>query len=398
MFSRSRFILLAVVSLMLALLTPVMAQIAPANLIDGCATAYDPDVDYFPDKVEVDYAQGFAVEYFNNYKLVTILTPWQGADETFQYVLVQCGTPAPEGFFASQVFEVPVNSFIAMSTSFLPHLDSQGVVDRLVGLDSFLYTSTPSVLERIEAGDIVEVGSFEPNVEILLDLEPDLIMAQQFSAGPGAYTVLGEVGLPVVLNADFVDTSPLGQAEWGKYIALFFNTEAAANAVFNGVAQRYESLAQQANDADARPTVFAASPYDGIWYMPGGQSYVARLLADAGADYLWAAYEGMGSLFLDFEVVLDIATDADFWVNLNQFWTTLDEALAADPRYGEFAAVRNGAVYNNNARMNPNFGNDYFESGVANPDLLLADLVAIFHPELLPDHEFVYYLRLLPAE
>lgn len=398
MLSKSCLTQLGALFVMLALLAPVMAQNAPANLIEGCVTAYDPDVDYFPDKVEVEFAQGFTVEYFNNYKLVTILTPWQGADETFQYILVQCGTPAPEGFDESQIFEVPVNSFVAMSTSFLPHLDSQGVVDRLVGLDSFLYTSTPSVLEQIEAGDVVEVGSFEPNIEVLLDLEPDLIMAQQFSAGPGTYTVLGEVGLPVVLNADFVDTSPLGQAEWGKYIALFFNTEATANTIFDGVAQRYESLMELVAGRDVRPAVFAASPYESIWYMPGGQSYVARLLADAGADYLWAEDEGMGSLFLDFEVVLDTAADADFWVNLNQFWTTLDEALAADARYEEFAAVRNGGVYNNNARMNPNFGNDYFESGVANPDLLLADLVAIFHPDLLPGHEFVYYLQLLPSE
>lgn len=383
----------------LILMVPVMAQDAAidANLTDACVENYDPQVDYFPEKVEVTHAEGWTVEYFNNYKRVTILTPWQNAEETFEYVLVQCGTPAPEGYEPNQIIEVPVQRFVSMSTTFLPPLETQGLIDRLVAVDTAMFVNTPSVLERFEAGDIAEIGGGgslgEINIELLLELEPDLIMTQQFSPGSGSLSVLQEAGLPTVLNADFVDTSPLGQAEWSKYIALYFNTEALANEAFDGVVERYEELVELAATATERPTVYAASAFQGTWYMPGGDSTVAQLLRDANADFLWADEPGT-SVPLDFEVVYERAAEAEYWVNLNAFWLTLDEALADDERYGDFAAFQNGKVYNNNARSNANGGNDYFETGVANPDLLLADLIAILHPELLPDHELVFYRKL----
>lgn len=386
-------------ALSLILSLPISAQdaVLEANLTDACVEAYDPDVDYFPEKVEVTYAEAFTVEYLNNYKLVTILTPWQNAEETFEYVLVQCGTPAPEGYDDSQIIEVPVQNIVTMSTTILPHLDTQGMVNRLAGVDSTLFISTPSVLEQVEAGELVEIGGGggfgEVNIEVLLELDPDLIMTQQFSPGTGSMSSMQEAGLPVVLNSDFVDTSPLGQAEWGKYIALYLNTEAQANEAFEGVVERYEALTELAAEAAESPTVFTDSAFQGTWYMPAGDSTVAQLLEDANADFLWSDETGT-SIPLDFETVFERAAEADYWVNLNQFWTTFDEVLADDERYGDFAVFEHGNIYNNNGRPNPNGGNDYFETGVANPDMLLADLIAILHPDLLPDHELVFYRRL----
>ena len=392
---KHRFILLYLV--LVLLIVPII-QAQEANLTATCVENYDPEVDYFLDKISVDYAQGFEVEYFNNYKVVSVLTPWQNAEETFQYVLVQCGTPAPEEYTEAQIIEVPVKSFVSMSTSFLPHLDQQGVLDSLVGMDSYLYTNNPNVIEKIDAGEIAEVGgggSGEMNVELLIDLDADLIMMQQFSVdGSGAREVLEQAGLTVVLNGDFVDTSPLGLAEWGKYISLFFNTEAEAQSYFDGVVSRYQELVELAATAETQPTVLANTPYEDTWFMPGGKSYVAQLLKDAGADYFWADDESVGSLFLDFETVYDVAADADFWVNVNFFWADAAAALAEDERYGDFASFKNGNVYTYNARMNANGGTDYFEAGYANPDVLLADLIKIFHPDLLSDHELVYYKQL----
>jgi iron complex transport system substrate-binding protein len=139
-----------------------------------------------------------------------------------------------------------------------------------------------------------------------------------------------------------------------------------------------------------KPTVFANTPFEGTWYMPGGQSFTAQLLADAGADYLWADDESTGTLFLDFETVFDQAATADYWINIG-FFGGLADLTAADERFSDFAAYQNNGVYNNDARTNDFGGNDFYEGGVANPHLVLADLIKIFHPELLPDHEFVYY-------
>lgn len=377
------------------LLTPVLLAAQTTNLTDACVEAYDPTADYFPEKVTVAAATGFTVEYFNNYKLVTVVTPWQGADEPVQYVLVQCGTPAPEDIDAP-VIEVPVQRFVAMSTTFLPHIVTQGLLDKLIAVDTVMFTSTPEVLAKVEAGDLPEVGGggsgIAPNVEQVIDLEPDLVMTQKFSADDATFGVMEQAALPVVLNADFLDTSPLGQAEWGKFISLFFNTEASAEATFDGVYSRYEALKALAADVETKPTVFAATPFGDTWYMPGGQSYLGQLLNDAGAAYLWADDESTGSLFLDFETVFDRAADADFWVNTYQ--TTLADLLAADERFADFAAVEAGQVYTNNARQNANGGSEYYESGAANPDVILADLIKLFHPDLLPDHELYYYKAL----
>mgnify|MGYP000403814242 CR=1 FL=1 len=386
-------------SLMLVLLalTPVLPAAAQeAAVADACVTDYDAAVDYFPDKATIEYAQGFTVEYHNNYKLVTLAQPWQGAEDPIQYVLVQCGTPAPEDVEADAVIEVPVQKAVTMSTTILPHIVGQGVLDQLVAVDTALYTNLPEITANQEAGDLAEVSpNFgEINTELLLDLEPDLIMSQRFDGTDEVYPTLQEAGLPVVLNADFLDTTPLGQAEWGKYIALFFNTEAEAEAAFSGVAARYQELVDLAASADTKPTVFANTPYDGNWFMPGGQSYLAQFFADAGAAYLWADDETTGSIFLDFESVFEQAADAEFWVNAGFFWQTKADALAEDERFAQFAAFENGQVYTNNGVVNANGGSAYFETGVANPDLILADLVKIFHPGLLPDHELYFYRQL----
>jgi iron complex transport system substrate-binding protein len=393
-----RHLLLFIIAAVFAVL-PAQAQ--ETNLLDACATDYDAAVDYFPEKVTVEAATGFTVEYFPNYKVVTVNTPWQDAEAPLQYVLVQCGTPAPEGFSEALVIDVPVPTIVTMSTSFLPHLTQQGLLDRLIAIDTALYTSNDEVLARVAAGAVVEIGGGgsgqDVNIEALIDLEPALIMMQRFFSGDTSYPALQEAGLPVVINADFLDTSPLGLAEWGKFISLFFNTEALAEAQFAGVSERYTALQAEVAAAASQPTVFAGTPFDGTWYMPGGGSYLGQLLADAGAAYLWAEDSSTGSLFLDFETVFDRAVDADFWVNVNPFWATLADAEAEDARYANFAAFQNATVYSNNARVNPNGGSDYFESGYANPDIILADLVKIFHPELLPDHELYYYVQVPPT-
>jgi len=390
---------LLIVSFMTLLATAFTLPITAAQqtaVTDTCVTDYDAAVDYFPDKVTVDYAEGFTVEYHNNYKLVTLLQPWQGAEDAIQYLLVQCGTPAPEDLEADQVIEVPVQSVVTMSTTFLPHIVQQGLLDRLVAVDTILYTNSPEVIAKQEAGDLVQVSpNFgEVNVELLLDPQPDLIMSQRFDDSDPVFPTLQGAGLPVVLNADFLDTSPLGQAEWGKYIALFFNTEAVAQEAFEGVAERYNDLAELTANVEDKPTVFANVPYQGSWFMPGGRSYLGQFFADAGADYLWAEDESTGSIPLDFESVFEQAADADFWVNAGFFWQTKADALAEDERFEQFAAFQNGQVYTNNGHVNANGGSDYFESGVANPDRILADLVSIFHPDLLPDHELYYYKKL----
>lgn len=374
---------------------PNAASAAPTtNLTAGCVTAYDANVDYFPEKITLSHTAAFTVEYHNHYKVVTVKTPWQGA-EPIQYVLVQCGTPAPADFDASAVIEVPVQRFVGMSTTYLPFLDELGLLDRLVGLDDTTYVSNAHVLQLAADGKLKNIGyGASVNIEQTLELDPDLIMTFAIgSADADAHPKLQEAGLKVVLNAEWLETSPLGRAEWGKFMALFFNKEAAAEAMFAQTAARYAELQAKVAPLSARPSVFTDSAYQGTWYAPGGQSFAARFLEDANAFYLWNDDPSTGSLPLAFEAVFDKAKDAEFWLNLG-YVNSLAELIAADARYADFAAFQSGNVWNNNARTNANGGNDYYESAVAHPDVVLADLIKILHPAVLPEHELVYYQQL----
>lgn len=372
----------------------VFAQNAE-NVTEGCVTTFDASVDYFPEQSEIEYSEGYNIEYFNNYKVITVTTPWVGAETPFTYALVQCGTPAPETATFDAVIEVPITSVISMSTTYLPALVELDVLDTLVALDEFDYAYSPEVRELIDAGDIVEVGgSSMVNVEQVLDLDPDVVLTYGIgSSDYDAHPVLTAAGIPVALIGDFNDTTPLGRAEWVKFIAAFYNLEGDANAFFDEVVTNYNDLAALTADVETRPSVMVNAMFGDTWYASGGRSYAAQLIEDAGGAYVWDNDTSTGGLALSFESVLDTAQNADVWLNPN-FWFTLADGLAEDERYAEFAAFENGQAYNNIARVTPLGGNDAGELGAARPDLVLADLVAILHPELLPDHELYFYQQL----
>lgn len=373
-----------------------LAQDVPAvNLVESCAESYDATVDYFPDKSEIEYAEGFEVEYFGSYKVIRVVRPWRDSDVTFTYVLVQCGTPVPEGYEDAAIIEVPVSTAVSMSTTYLPHFVELGLIDHLVGVDEFDFVYSPEIRERIDAGELVELGGGTAvNVEQTIDLDPDLILTYGLGIPDyDAHPMLLDAGLAVALNSDYMETSPLGRAEWIKFNAMFFNREAEANAYFDDAAGRYNELVALAAGAADRPTVLVNAMFSGTWYAAGGDSYIARLIADAGGDYLWSDDDSGGALSLSFEAVLERAQDADIWLNPN-FWLSLDEGAAEDERYAEFAAFQNGRVYNNNQRIGELGANDYAEGGVVHPERVLEDLIAILHPELLPEHELFYFRHL----
>lgn len=384
-------VVFALLTLTLLLAAPAAAQ--PANP-PVCLESFDAAAEYFPERVAVEYATGFTVEYGSHYKVVTVLQPWVGGDPV-TYLLVQCGAPTPDDIPADAVIVVPVASAVSMSTTYLPHFIELGVLDALVGTDEFDFVFSPAVRERIDAGELSEVGggSFV-DVERVLELEPDAVFTYGVgSADYDAHPALIAAGIPTVLNADYMESSPLGRAEWVKFTSLFFNAEAEANALFADIAAGYNELAELAAAETGRPTVLVNAMWGDTWYVSGGASYQAQLIADAGGDYLWADDTSTGGLALSFEAVLDRGQSADVWLNPN-FWFSLADGLAEDERYAEFDAFNAGGVYNNVARVTDLGGNDYLETGVLHPESVLADLVAIFHPNLLPDHTFTYYLPL----
>jgi iron complex transport system substrate-binding protein len=378
---------------------PVSGQAQGLGNPSQCLQTFDPNADYFVDKVSFEQAEGISVTYGKHYKYITVKQPWAGAESGFSYLLVQCGAPTPTdaAYADAQVIQVPVRKFVSLSTTYLPHLVALEVVDALVAVDTIAYANTPEVLALHEAGKIEEVGGGaggEINLEKIALLAPDLIMT--YGSGSPEYDAhpkLLEAGFKVALAAEYLERTPLGQAEWLKFTALFFNKEAEANAYINMVTREYNALLEKVMPISATPSVITNIPYQGTWYMPGGASFVATLLRDSVAFYLWAGDTSTGSLALSVEEVLLKGQDAMYWLNVG-FATDLASLIADDPRLAEFAAYKSGRVYNNNARSNANGGNDYYESGVINPHLILADLITIFHPGLLDSHTLYYYQQL----
>ncbi len=391
---------------------PTLEPEAPtANLVDGCVTDYAEGIDYFPEKVELEYAENFSVEYHDNYKVIDVLTPWPGStpEDAIRYVLVQCGTPAPEGFGDATVIEVPIKSTIVMSTTQLPHVVALDVLDQVVGIETANWTNSEAVVGKVEAGEIAEVGdAFDAtnvNVELIVELDPDVVMT--FGSGMpdfDAYPKVQEAGVPVAMNAEHTEWDPVGRAEWIKFTAMFFNKEAAANAIFDEVAASYEELAALTADLpeDEKPLVLPNSwdAWTNSWIIPGRETYVGKLFDDAGARLVLADDPAVAtqSGYFDFEAVYDAGLDADIWIAYAFAWYTLDDVLAADPRHADFKAYQTGEVYNNTARVNTNGGNDWYESGVMQPDVVLADLIKIIHPELMDDTDLFYYVKLTAGE
>lgn len=409
--NHNQFFALGITLLALLLLAlPITAQDDDgddaANLLDSCVAEreYDADADYFPDKASFEHAEGVTVTYNGHYKVVTVSNAYEDAP-VYQYVLTQCGTPRPdaESFEGDEVrfVDVPVDDTITLATTQLTHLAKLGHLDDLVGLDSFLYAYNETVREMINAGELTEVGSgAEVNVEAVLDLNPDVVFVYGFNPSTNAFPVLEDAGVFTALNAESREQTPLGYAEWLKFTALFYNEEAAATEAFNEIETSYNEATELAAEVpeDERPAVLknAFSSFSEAWNLPGTNTFSAQFILDAGGQLvLQDELEGESSVVpFDFEVVYDAGLDADFWLPTRFGVNTLDGLLSQDERYADFAAVENGNVYNNNARVNENGGNDYYESGVTNPHLILRDLIHIFHPELLPDHELYYYRKL----
>ncbi|EMR01218.1 ABC transporter substrate-binding protein [Cesiribacter andamanensis] len=345
----------------------------------------------------IAHAQNFTLEYHPGYKLLQVKQPFPGAIRPYTYLLLPRGQALPEGVAADAVVRIPVQRLISLSTTHLPALDMLGETNTLVGFAQAEFISSPAQRQRLEGGQLTNIGSTQGmSPEQLLALQPDLIMA--FGMGPddGSLQLLHRTGVPVVLNADFLETSPLGRAEWIKFMAAFFNREQQADSVFGQIAHRYDSLKSLTRGVQQRPGVFSGLVYGDVWYMPGGQSWAAQFLADAGADYLWADTESAGSLPLPFEGVYGRAHAAPFWINVADT-PSLRALAAADERYTRFRAWQQGQVYTYSRRKNPGGGLEYLELGYARPDLVLADLIRILHPELLPHHALYFYQQ-LPQE
>ena len=358
----------------------------------GKGAAVSDGMDTSSARAVIKYAHGFRIDYYDRYKEVKILNRSGDRMDTLDYLLVREGNPVPPGHPGAQVITIPVRSLVIMSSMHIAQTDFVGIADRITGLGNGQYVNSLLVREGLRTGKIKQVGmDANINNELVITMHPGVLMAMSNpDAAFGQYKALIDAGIPVLPNAEWLETTPLGRAEWVKLVGALVNREDFVNKKFDSVEQAYQKLAAAGSGAAVKPSVIVTMPYKGTWYVPAGESYMAQFLRDAGASYHWSDSKGTGSLALNFEAVAPEALAADYWLNVG-YVNSRNDIAARDPRYATFHAFKTDAIYNYNKRVNDLGANDYWESGAVNPQLVLADLIHILHPGLLPDDSLVYY-------
>ncbi len=361
-----------------------------------CITNFDANTDYFPDKSTITDASGLAIEYHKSYQVVTVQQPSPGAAPV-SYVLVRCGAPAPklDGALASAPsVEVPIRTMYSGSTTHLPAMVALDATDAVTGVSSTDYVSTPAIRTRIDAGQVVQYADAGvPNVEKVIAGQPDVLVSDG-NEDP-SYAKLRQAGVPVLADADWLEESPLGRAEWIKFFAALTGTEKKAADVFTRIKSDYTRV-QQTTARAPKTDVLLGGIENGTWTMAAGGNYFGRLVRDAGGDYPWASDMSTGSLRLSIESVIDRSRNADAWLLSDMTAASMADLYKQDERYRVFAQPAKRA-WNATKATSATGGNDYWERGVLRPDLVLADLAAVLHPDLFPGHDFAFYLQ-LPAQ
>ena len=344
-----------------------------------------------------EYASGFDIKGADGKKsvLVTVTNPWQGADSITTYLFIaRDGESVPEDF-TGQVLGKDAERIICMSSTHIAMLDAIGETGRVVGVSGIDYISNPDIQARRDSvGDVGYEGNI--NYELLLSLDPDLVLLYGVNGASSMEGKLKELDIPFMYVGDYLEESPLGKAEWLLALSEIIGKRAEGEKVFAEIPVRYNVLRKKVADnvLDA-PSVMLNTPYGDSWFMPSTESYVARMVKDAGGDYIYKKNTGNASAPIDLEEAYMLTAQADMWLNAGSA-ASLGELKSQFPKFTNTRCVRNGAVYNCNKRLNVAGGNDYWESGVVQPDVVLHDLIAIMHPEALDenDRELHYYQRL----
>lgn len=335
------------------------------------------------------YARGFNVTYTNDgYCLLDIRDPQkEEGGETFHFALKPKDVKAsdiPQGY---TVIETPVKSTICMTSLQLSNFIKLDELDAVVGITSTRHLFNQEMQKRLDEGKTHKIG-IEGNFdnEIIMGINPDVILISPFKRG--GYDALTEVGIPLIPHLGYKEMTPLGQAEWIKFVGLLIGEEEKANKVFSEIENRYLELTKLTSQVKKRPVVFSGELRGGNWYAVGGKSFLAQLFKDAGADYFLKDDVRSGGISLDFETVYSQAAYADYWRIVNSYkgnfsYNTLQ---AEDVRYADFQAFKKKQVIYCNMSEKP-----FYESMPVEPEIVLADLIAVFHPQLLPDHTPHYY-------
>jgi iron complex transport system substrate-binding protein len=339
------------------------------------------------------HAHGFSIEEKDQITLLKVMNPWENARNVeLNYSLLSGNNAKAEELNA---IKVPVSRVICLSTTHVAFLSAIGETDKIVGLSGAGFVSDSAVYKRFKKGEVLDVGYDQNlNYELIVSLKPDVVFAYGVGGEvSGFINRLNDLGIPVVLNAEYLETCPLGKAEWIRFMARFFGKAEMGDSLFSAVRDEYNMLKNSIKHIEKKAVVMTGMPYKDQWWVPGGKAYLANMIEDAGAEYIWKENSSNESFVVPMEKMFAEAERADYWLHTGSY-NTLNAIENADYRFARFRPWKNKMVYNNDKRMSPEGGNDYWESGVVKPHLVLNDLIHIFHPGISDGYTFHYYRKI----
>lgn len=341
----------------------------------------------------IEYSQNLSIEEFENYYKVKVIQAATPDSIQFNYVFYKNEKPDID---ADAFISIPVKRVVCLSTNHLPAFTALDKSETVVGFPGLQYIYEEALLTSAENGDLRDVGQKSGiNIEVLMSLQPELVMGYTMGSSFEQLKPIQKSGIPVIFNADYLENSPLGRAEWLKLTAVLLNKYEEGDSLFKSIEEDYLATKKLAEKANKKPSVMTGVMYGDVWYVPGGESYAAKFIEDAGGNYLWSDHPKTGSIELSFESVLEKAKNADFWIGAASF-TKLEELKNSNANYSLFDSFKNGEIYSYTKRVNKNGANDFLESGYMRPDLILKDYVKILHPTLLTEKESTYFQPLKP--
>ena len=342
----------------------------------------------------IKYAKGFSIVNYEGYSVVKVSNPWPNANKTYTYILKNREGIVPDSLKKYSTISVPIQTIVATSTTHIPSLEMLSEEKTLVGFPHLDYISSPKVRNLIDAGKVKELGTNQTlNTEVLIDLQPDIIIGYGIDNTNPTLDNLQKSGLKVMLNGDWNEETPLGKAEWIKFFGALYGKQKQAGELFTKIEKEYLKTIEIAKKAQTKPTILIGDMFEDKWYLPKGSSWGCLLLKEANSNYLWQETKGTGSLALSFETVFEKAKDADFWITSGQF-STLKEMTDANPHYDQFKAFENKNVYSFSAKKGKTGGILYYELAPNRPDIVLKDIVKILHPELLAGYQPFFFEKL----
>lgn len=343
-----------------------------------------------------EYATGFTIDSIEGKRsrLITIRNPWQGADSISHRILLRInGEKVPEGF-SGRIVEGHPRRLVAMSSTHIAMFDLLDESERIVGVSGLQYIANDHI--RTNRKEIADVG-YEGNInyELLASARPDLVILYGVSGASQMEGKLGELGIPFIYAGDYLEESPLGKAEWLVLMGELCGKRQMAEVLFHDIAASYRHIASEvARKSSDRPVVMLNTPYGDSWFMPSQGTYMVTLIEDAGGRYAFSENRSGRSVAIDTEKALRLASKASRWINVSDFGSS-EEFLNSFPLFADTPPVTKGEVYSNTLRSTPDGGNDFFESGIVHPDLILRDIAKILHHDLFVDEQFVYYKKIL---